>query len=172
MNIREARDEDADQVVQIFHQTVHTVNLGDYTQEQVNAWCPEKPDPLDWINSHFRTRSTFVAEDNGVVVGFGELLPDGHVDCFYCHHRYQRQGVGSAILRRIEQKAIESSLSRLFVDASITARPFFEAHDFVVVESQTVSRNGIDLSNFVMEKQLEANNQMQNIGTNAPNSDL
>jgi putative acetyltransferase len=152
MNIRKARDEDADQIVRIFHETIHTVNLGDYTQEQVDAWSPEMPTPQDWITRHLRTRLTFVADDNGVLAGFAELEPNGNVDCFYCHHQYQRKGVGSAILCRIEQQAVASGMSQLFTEASITARRFFEAHGFTVVKQQTVTRRDVALTNFVMEK--------------------
>jgi putative acetyltransferase len=157
MKIRKATDQDAQQIVRIFHETVHTVNLGDYTQEQVDAWSPEMPTPSDWIADHLRTRTTFVADDNGQLAGFGELLPDGHVDCFYCHHQCQRQGVGSTILRHIEQEAVSTGLNGLFTEASITAKPFFEAHGFTVVKQQTVTRQGVDMTNYVMEKQLEAN---------------
>ena len=154
MKIRKATDEDAEQIVRIFHETVHTVNLGDYTPAQVDAWSPAIPDAKGWIAGHLRTRTTFVADDNGILAGFGELLPDGHVDCFYCHHLYLRQGVGSAILRRVEREAVLSGVSRLFAEASITAKPFFEAHGFALVKEQSVKRHGVELTNFVMEKEL------------------
>ena len=156
MNVRKATDEDADQIVRIFHDTVHTVNLGDYTQEQVDAWSPEMPDPEAWTSHRLCTRSTFVADDNSILAGFGELERDGHIDGFYCHHQYQRQGVGSALLHRIEQEAISAGLHRLFTEASITARPFFAAYGFVVLKQQIVVRLNVELTNFLMEKQLQA----------------
>ena len=36
--------------------------------------------------------------------------------------------------------------------ASITARPFFEARGYRVVRQQQVERQGVALTNFVMEK--------------------
>jgi len=154
MKVREATNEDVHKIVRLFHETVHKVNLGDYTRQQVEAWSPREPDPREWIASRLPNRTTFVADDNGVLAGFGELEPDGHVDCLYCHHRYQRRGVGSSILRRMEQEALSSGLHRLFTEASITARPFFEAHGFVVLKEQTVLRHGVQLANFAMEKRL------------------
>ncbi|MBF0585304.1 GNAT family N-acetyltransferase [Prosthecochloris sp. N3] len=156
MNVRKATDEDADHIVRIFHDTVHTVNLGDYTREQVDAWSPEMPDPEAWTSHRLCTRSTFVADDNGILAGFGELERDGHIDGFYCHHQYQRQGVGSALLHRIEQEAISAGLRRLFTESSITARPFFAAHGFVVLNQQIVVRLNVELTNFLMEKRLQA----------------
>lgn len=45
-------------------------------------------------------------------------------------------------------------LGRIFTEASITARPFFERQGFRVVREQTVSRQGVSMINFVMEKDL------------------
>ena len=97
-----------------------------------------------------------MADDDGTLAGFGELEENGHIDCFYCHHAYQRRGVGSAIYSRIEAKARALGLTRLLVEASITARPFFEAKGFAVVKRQTVICRGIELTNYVMEKALAA----------------
>ncbi|WP_425262110.1 GNAT family N-acetyltransferase [Prosthecochloris aestuarii] len=114
------------------------------------------PEPEAWTSHRLCTRSTFVADDKGILAGFGELDRDGHIDGFYCHHQYQRQGVGSALLHRIEQEAISAGLRRLFTEASITARPFFAAHGFVVLKQQIVVRRHVELKNFLMEKQLQA----------------
>lgn len=163
MTIREAIRGDARQIVRIFHDTVHMVNTQDYTTEQVNAWSPVVPDTDEWAKRKFPTRTTFVADDNGTIAGFGELENNGHVDCFYCHHAYQRRGVGSAILCRIEDKARTLRLMRLFTESSITARPFFETRGFVVVKQQSVICRGVALTNFVMEKTLTTNNTPDSI---------
>jgi putative acetyltransferase len=152
MNIRPAALADAPQIVQIFFQTIHTVNTRDYTIDQVKAWAPSVPDPDAWAARKFPTRMTIVADDDGTIAGFGELEPNGHVDCFYCHHEYQRRGVGSAILARLEEHARTLGLTRLFAEVSITARPFFEARGFSVVQQQTIVRRGVTLTNFVMER--------------------
>lgn len=156
MKIREATAADARQIVRIFHETVHTVNARDYTPEQVDAWSPAVPDPEAWVRRKFPTHMTFVADEGGFIAGFGELEPNGHIDCFYCHRKHQRRGVGSAILGEIEAKARALGLERLFVEASITARPFFESHGFVVLKQQTVVRHGVELANFLMEKKRSA----------------
>lgn len=156
MNIRHATPADAPQIVRIFYDTIHTVNTRDYTAEQVNAWAPSVPDADAWAARKFPTRTTIVADDNGTIAGFGELQPDGHVDCFYCHHQYQRRGVGTAIMAKIDEHARTLGLPRLFAEVSITARPFFDARGFSVIKQQTIIRLGVALTNFVMEKHLRA----------------
>lgn len=84
------------------------------------------------------------------------LEPDGHIDCFYCHKDYQRRGVGSQLYQAIEAKALELPVNRLFVEVSITAKPFFQRMGFAIVKEQTVDRRGETFTNFAMEKFLFA----------------
>lgn len=151
MKIRLFHPQDAEQIAQLFYETVREVNIRDYSSNQVKAWAPD--------NMHFRNwakvcleRFTYVADENGLIVGFGELETDGHIDCFYCHKNYQRCGVGSQIYRAIETKAIALKLNRLLTEASITAKPFFQRMGFSVVREQQVARRGEIFTNYVMEK--------------------
>jgi len=150
---RRFHPQDAHQIAQLFHDTIRQVNLGDYTLAQVQAWAPDDLDFRHWIKA-CSSRITYVADDGGVILGFGELETNGHIDCFYIHKDYQGQGVGRQIYQTIESKALDLSLPRLFLEASITARPFFERMGFVMVKEQQVIRRGQWLTNVVMEKKL------------------
>src|SRR5262249_40612326 len=98
---------------------------------------------------------TFVAVEGGEVVGFGNLEADGHLDCLYTHAHYQGQGVGTALVAAMEAKARELGLTRLFTEASITARPFFERRAFRVLQPQQVECRGSWFTNYRMDKPLE-----------------
>jgi putative acetyltransferase len=147
----EARD--AEQIARLFHETVREVNICDYSSNQVRAWAPDDLHFRNWVEV-CSNRFTYVADDAGAIAGFGELEPNGHIDCFYCHKNYQRCGVGRQIYRAIEAKAVELSVSRLFTEASITAKPFFQHMGFSVVKEQRVTRRGETFINFAMEKLL------------------
>jgi N-acetylglutamate synthase-like GNAT family acetyltransferase len=97
-------------------------------------------------------RHTLVAEDVGEVLGFAELEPAGHIDMLYCRADAVRRGVGSALLKTLEDRARSLELTRLFTKASITARPFFARHGFQVMREVTVERGGVTLMRFAMEK--------------------
>lgn len=151
IKIRLFEPQDAEQIAQLFHETVREVNIQDYSSNQVKVWAPDDLNFRNWVEV-CSSRLTFVADDEGVIAGFGELEADGHINCFYCHKNYQRRGVGSQIYQAIEAKANELSLSRLFVEASITAKPFFQRQGFSVVKEQEVTRRGETFINYVMEK--------------------
>lgn len=129
------------------------MNRADYSGEQVEAWAPGVPDPDEW-HERMTGRRTLVAEEGGEVVGFAELEGDGHLDMLYLRKDAVRRGVGRGLYRAVEREARASGLGRIFTEASITARPFFERHGFRVVREQTVTVRGVQMTNFAMEKPL------------------
>ena len=151
MIIRLFQKQDAEQIAQLFHQTVREINSHDYSMAQVKAWAPDNIYWRNWAKISAE-RFTYVADDRGIVAGFGELEINGYIDCFYCHKNYQRMGIGSQIYRAIEAKAQELAINRLFTEASITAKPFFLYVEFSVIKKQQVQRRGETFVNYAMEK--------------------
>ncbi|RCJ38574.1 acetyltransferase [Nostoc punctiforme NIES-2108] len=150
MRIRIYEIADTKEIMKLFYDTIHEVNIRDYTEEQVAAWAPANMDIEVWIKS-LGSKFTYVAEEDKII-GFGELEANGHIDRFYCHKDFQRKGVGKKILEQIELKANSLGVEKLFTEASITAKPFFESQGFIVIKKQEVERRGQKLINFVMEK--------------------
>lgn len=153
MQIRLFRTEDADQIAQLFHDTVREVTVRDYSIAQVQAWAPDDLYFRDWATICAQ-RFTYVADAAGLILGFGELETNGHIDCFYCHKDYQRRGIGRALFQAIEVKARELTVDRLFTEASITAAPFFQSLGFTKIAEQEVTCRGKTFINYRMEKLL------------------
>jgi putative acetyltransferase len=95
-----------------------------------------------------------VAEEAGQPIGFAELEADGHIDRFYVSADHQRRGIGSSMMTAITTEARCRGLARLFTEASITARPFFETERFTVLTPQVVACRGEDFINYRMERVL------------------
>ena len=147
MTIRKYRSADCKELAQLFYQTVHTVCRKDYTQEQLDAWAPGPVDLERWDRS-FREHYSVVAVEGEQVIGFGDIDKTGYLDRLYVHADHQGKGVATAICNELEQ-AVAGNVT---THASITARPFFEQRGYKVVKRQEVERQGILLTNFVMEK--------------------
>lgn len=159
IQVRAYRLDDAQALANIFYNTIHRVNCQDYSAEQIKAWAPESSrDPNTW-RAKWEKLSPLVAEKEGVIVGFAEFEANGHIDCFYVHHEYIGKGVGSALIDEIERIACEKVIDRIYVEVSITAKPFFEAKGYEVVRSQRVTIRGIELKNFKMEKRFYHTNR-------------
>jgi putative acetyltransferase len=153
MKIRRFQLSDTNQIAQLFHEAIRWINLGDYSEKQVKAWAPDDIHFRDWKEKCSSTY-TLVADSNGIVAGFAELDDDGHIDCFYCHKNFQGQGIGRLLFDGIETEAQARNLTRLFLEASITAKVFFKKMGFTVDKKQIVTIRGVDLINYRMEKVL------------------
>lgn len=148
MLIRGYQPLDCKALAELFYNTVHTVNAKDYAKEQLDAWTAGAVDLEKW-NQSFEEHNSLVAVDGEKIIGFGDIDKTGYLDRLFVHSDYQRKGVAAAICDQLEQ-AVQG---RIVTHASITARPFFEKRGYRVVKEQQVERQGIFLTNFVIEKQ-------------------
>jgi ribosomal protein S18 acetylase RimI-like enzyme len=88
------------------------------------------------------------------MVGFTELDEDGHVDTMYVHKDFQRRKIAARLFDELLQIAEEKKLKMLTTEASITAKPFFEAFGFRVTRVKKKLYNGKDFTNYKMTKEL------------------
>jgi len=159
--IRDYEAGDAPKIVRLFYETVRTVNSEDYSVEQVEAWAPRVPDAEEW-HARMAGRRTLVAEEGGEVIGFAELEEDGHLDMLYVRKDAVGRGVGRRLYGAVEREA--RGCGRVFTEAGITARPFFERQGFRVLREHTVTVRGVPMTNFVMEKLLSPPRQIRRQG--------
>lgn len=147
MIVREYRSEDCEELLRLFYGTVHAVNARDYTKEQLDAWATGKEDAARW-DASLRAHYALVAEESGKIVGFGDIDKTGYLDRLYVHKDFQGRGIASALCDRLEERA----KGKIVTHASVTAKPFFERRGYRAVREQRVERNGVFLTNYVMEK--------------------
>ncbi|EAR20391.1 GNAT family N-acetyltransferase [Nitrococcus mobilis] len=153
MEILDYTDADVAAISRLYYETVRLVNIRDYSLEQVAAWAPEIYSDDFW-KKRFKNYRVFVVKEKGQVVGFAEFEHTGQIDCFYVHHLWQGQGVGSKLLKRIEHEALSGNIRRLFADVCITAQPFFKLNGFDVIEELERAYRGCSFKQFFMEKTL------------------
>lgn len=147
MIIREYQSADCEELTELFYNTVHTINAKDYTKEQLDVWATGQINLKKW-NQSLQEHFSIVAVDDDVIVGFGDIDKTGYLDRLFVHSDYQGKGIATAICNQLEA-AVQGSI---VTHASITARPFFENRGYKVIKEQQVVRQGISLTNFIMEK--------------------
>lgn len=152
MLYRKYTPDDLYSVIQLFRDTVHTVCAQDYTAAQLDAWAPEEMNLENWQES-LLAHYTIIAEEAGVITGFGDMDDTGHLDRLYVHKDYQRLGIAGAICDRLEVRSFPGAVPKQITTcASVTAKPFFQKRGYHIVKKQTVERRGILLTNYIMVK--------------------
>lgn len=149
MKIRRYQESDCRELTELFYNTVHIVNAKDYTKEQLDVWATGQTDLERW-NQSLQAHYSIVAVENGVILGFGDIDKTGYLDHLFVHAEHQGKGIATAICDQLEQAVPR----KITTHASITAKPFFEKRGYKVIKKQEVERQGIFLTNFVMEKEI------------------
>lgn len=152
--IRTFKESDLAQINQLFTETVHAINVKDYTAEQLDVWAPKDRSFERWKNS-FKDHIVYVAAINDFVVGFGDITKDGYLDHLFTHKDFQRQGIAGAMLLKLEEAARNLGLKELRTEASITAKPFFEKNGFTIIREQDKHYQGLVFVNYMMHKVLK-----------------
>ncbi|RDI58790.1 GNAT family N-acetyltransferase [Microvirga subterranea] len=141
-------------LVEIYQASVMELAEEDYSEAQRSAWAEIADD--ESFARRLAEGLTLVATLEGSPVGFASLKNNEHVDFLYVHPEAAGQGVGAMLYDAVEKLARARGASRLTVDASDTARLFFEQRGFTPQRRNTISLGDEWLANTTMEKRLTA----------------
>ena len=151
--IAEFESRDLEEILDLFYNTIHSVNARDYSKNQLDAWGIANPDRDRWLLRLSRNK-TYVAKLNNIIVGFGDLNSQYYIDRLYTHKNYQNIGIGTSILKMLEEDAMKLGYRTVYTEASITAKSFFLSKGYTVVTRQNKHHNGEVFINYIMEKKL------------------
>ncbi|XWN30876.1 MAG: GNAT family N-acetyltransferase [Devosia sp.] len=151
MHVRPLVESDLLETATLFHETVQQATAADYSKEERNAWSPAPIDPEVW-RRRLDGQQGFVAEADGIIVGFMTLGEGGYIDFAFVHHDHIGKGIGKALFAAVENAARQEGEQRLWAMVSRTAKPFFLGLGFSLVRVNTVARNGVSLENFEMAR--------------------
>ena len=131
-----------------------TVNSKDYTKEEVEDWTSCGDSVAHWKNLLAKNDYVGAIDRQGKIIGFSSMNAEGYLHSMFVHKDQQGKGVATLLLSEVEKIARKYDVHKINVEASITARPFFEKHGYKVVKEQKAKANRLWLTNYVMEKAL------------------
>ncbi len=143
-------------LAEVFHLAVREGAVA-YTEAQRAAWSPQVKTLPDWALRMTR-QSVWVAEAEGVPIGFMTLEMNGYLDCAYVLPAWQGRGVFRGLYEALEARAQVDGILRLYTHASLHAHPAFTAMGFETLRPETVEMGtdaegqSIWLPRFLMEK--------------------
>ena len=148
--------QDAAVLAEIFRAAVEELTEDDYNPAQQEAWA-SLADDLEEFATRLGQHLTLIATMQGSAVGFISLDGPTEIGLLYVHPAVARQGIGKMLYDAVEKLSASRGVAQLTVDASDTAREFFERRGFAPEQRNTVSVGNEWLSNTTMKKQLAAN---------------
>ncbi len=148
--IRSYRPDDYLLIGRIFTNAVHEIASEVYSREQCLAWASIEVNFEHW-KKRCERKQPFVAVTGAEISGFLELDPDGHIDCAYINPRFQRRGIMTRLARHAIDVSFNSGIRKVYVEASICAKPMFEKMGFQIVAENIVKIGVVELLNYRME---------------------
>lgn len=142
-------------LAEIFRESVTELTADDYSESQQQAWLAALDD-LEAFAKRLGNQLTLIATLQGSPVGFASLATGGKIDLLYVHPVAAGQGVGNMLTDALEKLAGARGAAKLIVDASDTARGFFEKRGYVAQQRNSISVGDEWLANTTMHKQLAA----------------
>ncbi|HEX3281098.1 MAG TPA: GNAT family N-acetyltransferase [Pyrinomonadaceae bacterium] len=152
LTIRRAQQEDCDSIARVHSAAVTGIRTTMYTAEELQSWGT--PKKAESYQESIRTKEFFVADDDGVVMGFAILKPEnGEVEAVYVSPKAGRRGVGLALLRKLDERARAHSLSVIHLYSSLNAVPFYKRAGYVAQEqSKYRLSTGVEIACVPMTK--------------------
>lgn len=155
MRIRPYKRADADELARLFYDSVRHLGRAAYSEAQVGAWAPDLSTGEGIDRRNGDGRLVLVAEaDDGALLGYGDLEPDGHIDRLFRLPDLKHRGVGAALLNALIYQAGVNDIRRLTVEASELAKPVFLRAGFKVVGRRDFELRGVPVHNYAMERLL------------------
>jgi putative acetyltransferase len=146
--------QDVPLLAEIFRAAIEELTGEDYSEAQQEAWAAIADDE-EKFGERLAAELTLVATLNGSPVGFASLAENQRIDMLYVHPVAAGQGAGALLIDALEKLASGRGTKEITVDASDTARGFFEHRGFTAKMRNTVSLADEWLANTTMVKKIQ-----------------
>jgi putative acetyltransferase len=137
----------------IFQESIEGLTGDDYSAEQQAAWTSAIDDEAAFA-ARLADELVLVAIFQGAPVAFAALKANGEIDFLYVHPAHARRGVATMLANAVERLSRGRGAKVLTVQASDTARAFFDGLGYRAEQRNTVFQEGQWLSNTTMSKKL------------------
>lgn len=136
-SLRRGLPEDALGILEAHRSAIRVTAAEAYGSAIIDDWAPAviSPERVQIFQRSIKCGEELIvvavnATDR--IIGFGSIVPgNSELRAIYVAAEHGRQGVGRAILGRLEELARQAGVTELRMDASINAVRFYEANGFI-----------------------------------------
>lgn len=130
-NIRQFRVSEVEALRVLIHHTIDVSYLPVYPPRAVQFFKEYHSEVK--IIGRFTKGEIFVVETDGKLIGTGTIVG---VDIFgvFVHPDFQHHGLGKALMKELEEKAITSGISEVALNVSLPSRKFYENLGYEIIE--------------------------------------
>lgn len=149
IEIHEASEADYPEIQRLIHATVDVCYPAIYAPEIIRFY--HQYHSLNEIKRRASEGVFLILRHDGLMKATGFLTGE-EMGGLYVHPDYQRQGLGTAIIRQLLEIAVKQNLSRIWLDATPYAKPLYEKLGFRVTRTAVMYIENNPLDYFKMER--------------------
>ena len=138
MNLRQITYKDQIDLINVYFDSIQSINENIYNAEQKKAWSSQA-----WDNPNFKQSIVngkgWLINHESTTIAFATRYPDNRVSLLYCIGKSQRKGYGSKLLYKLEEEAKREGLHFLCTEASLISYRLFIKHDWEILRKETIT---------------------------------
>ena len=151
MNLRQITIKDQLELKKVYFDSIQSLDEKIYSLEQKRAWSSQA-----WKNPNFEKSITkgkgWLLSEKGIIVAFATRYPNNRIALFYCKGNFQRKGLGSLLLHKLENEAKKEGLDTLSTEASLISCKLFLKNKWKIIRKEKVTINNIFFERYKMIK--------------------
>jgi len=151
MNLRQITIKDQLELKKVYFDSIQSIDEKIYSQVQKRAWSSQV-----WNNPIFDKSITqgkgWLFYEKGIIIAFATRYPNNRIALFYCKGNYQRQGLGSKLLHKLEDEAKKEGLESLSTEASLMSYKLFLKNEWKIIRKEKITINNIYFERYKMIK--------------------
>ena len=153
MTIREATTSDYQDMIALHSDTVQRVCASLYAADAVEEWSTRNT--IEKFERFAPKTKMWVATEEDTLLGFA-ITPTANPKVWFCYVSadHQKKGVGSRLLKKVEDYWRERGAKTIVLDASLNAVTFYESHGYRQVKEDVFQMKQHVLPIVLMEKSL------------------
>ena len=137
MYLRQIIIQDKPEIKSIYFDAIKSIDEKIYSKEQKFAWSCQA-----WENPEFDKAiingKGWVAEEGSNLKGFAIRYPSNKLSLLYCRSNSKKKGIGSLLLKRIEEDAKIENISCLKTEASLISYKLLLKNEWIIVRKEKV----------------------------------
>jgi GNAT superfamily N-acetyltransferase len=121
---------DFPEVAEVHRASILGLCFAHYSAGELSQWTDSlRPDKYARL---FQGRESFIAEEDGKILGFGVLDPgQSLINATYVDPKAVRRGIGRGLVEAMESTAKQAGAAELRLNSTLNAVPFYERLGYV-----------------------------------------
>ena len=151
MNLRQITIKDQLELKKVYFDSIQSLDKKIYSERQKRAWSSQAWDNPNFDKSITRGKGWLLIE-RGEIIAFAIRYPNNRIALFYCKGEFQRKGIGSKLLHKLEDEAKKEGLESLTTEASLISFELFLKNGWEIIRKEKVTINNIFFERYKMIK--------------------